>query len=169
MNGDSVSTSSGRASIEWEAHLVDSLSILLSTVVISGINIAISGQLLGYVLGLNSDASDHFTLRIPYLFRLQAQGRQVAAGFASFSLSLLLVGLELPAVARRVFIDSLQATDKQWIACQGLAAIISVGVCLGLGAMRTSWSYYSAQVNVIEAPSPQERAANLIARARKER
>ena len=84
------------------------LEIVLSTLVISGINIAISGHILGYVLNLDESGDNYFLLPFPPILKLRINGNKVFAGFASFTLSLLIVGCFLPSIAKLIFIENLQ-------------------------------------------------------------
>ena len=68
---------------------LSALGLLFSVLMLAGINIAISGHLLGFVFNLETSGKEHFTLRIPFVLHLKIKGKQVAAGFAAFSLSLL--------------------------------------------------------------------------------
>lgn len=146
-------------------QITGSLSLLFSVLMLTGINIAISGHLLGFVFNLETSGRDHFTLRIPFILHLKITGRQVAAGFAAFSLPLLVVGLFLHKAANEIFVMSMQATDKQWLACLALAACVSIITCLFLGAIRMIWLMFDLwreNRKKPPGPSPEERVQKLI-------
>ena len=52
-------------------QIVDALGLLFSVSMLAGINIAISGHLLGFVFNLEAGGKDHFTLRIPFVLHLK--------------------------------------------------------------------------------------------------
>jgi hypothetical protein len=145
-------------------RLISLMGVVFSTVVLSGINIAVSGQLLGYLFNLGKDGSDHFTMKIPSMLEIKLRGAQVAAGFAAFTVSLLLVGIFLSTAAHRIFVVQLGATENRWIASQALATSLSVTVCLLLGGVKTmvivGRAYYLRQS--VPVPSDTERVARLI-------
>jgi hypothetical protein len=158
-------------------YVLETLGVVFSTVVISGINIIISGHLLGYVLnfGEGGSPSSHdvtpgknniFQIWFPWLLRLGITGNHVIAGFASFTISLLVVGIFLPRQARQIFIDNLQATDSQWIACQSLAAGLAVFVCVLLSGCRLICLFVGARSAakraILQEPSLRERADKLV-------
>jgi hypothetical protein len=149
-----------------EGKILDLLALVFSTIVISGINIAISGHILGYVLNLDTSGDNHFTIPLPPVLRLEVKGSRVVAGFCAFSLSLLLVGVFLPGLSREVFIERLQATDSRWTAAQSLAAILSVALCVIAGSIKAfaiSLFGILAQRKEI-SESPEERARRLASR-----
>ena len=117
-------------------QVIKVLGLVFSSVVISGINIAISGHILGYVFNFAEEGENHFTLPLPPVLRVRISGNSVFAGFASFTLSLLLVGCLMSEMAVQIFIHQLDATSSKWVACQSLAAGISVILCLVLGGIR---------------------------------
>jgi hypothetical protein len=162
-------------SSEVVQKIIDVLSLLLSTIFLSGINIAISGHLLGYVFGLNQDGEDDFTLRIPFMFTIRVKGACVVAGFTAYSLSLAIIGFEFSAAAKRVFIENLSATTSPWNACQGLAAILSVFLCLVCAGVRMIIDFRLARAAVARVTSTarqktlEERAQSLIEDPKKNR
>ncbi len=136
---------------------------LFTTIVISGINILVSGHILGFVLGLGIDGNNHFTIKIPLLLHMQVRGDRVVAGFAAFAVSLLVVGIYMPTVAKLVFIENLQATNEQWTACQGLAAIMGVVGCILLAFVKQLKFSVSTVLSdaQLRPESPEERARKL--------
>ena len=148
------------------SQVVDVLKIVLSTLVISGINIAISGHILGYVFNLDESGDNYFNLPLRPVLKLRIIGNRVFAGFAAFTISLLIVGFFMPSTAQLIFIERLQATESVWLANQSLAAGISVIGCLVLGAFRMIYMMIKARKAIqpyeMSTPSLQERANNLI-------
>jgi hypothetical protein len=114
------------------------LAIIFSTIFISGINIILSGHLLGYVLNLNYESTNSFRLKIPWMLDIKIKGDRVFAGFAAFSISLLIVGIWFTDFANSVFINNLRATDSNWTACQALATSFSLSICLIVGGLKFS-------------------------------
>ena len=142
--------------------LISGLETLFSLLVISGINIVISGHLLGFVFDLDEDKPYYFNIPIPKIFQIGVKGREVIAGFAAFTISLLFVGVFLSDTAREIFIERMEATDSQWTACQSLATGLSVLLCLLLTMIRVVHSqimiYHDKRPKV---PSLDERAKRL--------
>lgn len=147
------------------ANIADVLSTVLSTVFISGINIIVSGHILGHIFAFRQTGKNYFTLQVPLMLRLGIRGNRAIAGFAAFTVSLLIVGIFLPDVANRLFIQNMGATDSQWTAIQSLAAAISVVFCLILGALRAIWvsikSWIQKRKDESAEPTPKERARRL--------
>jgi hypothetical protein len=117
-------------------NIPDRLGVLFSTVFISGINIALSGHLLGYILNLDERGANMFTLKIPFMLTIKIKGNKVIAGFAAFSISLMIVGFWFSDTAALVFMDRLKATESNWTACQALATSISLTFCLVIGGIK---------------------------------
>jgi len=146
-------------------NLVEILSPILSTVFISGINIIISGHILGYVFDFSQSGKNHFTLRVPLILRLGIRGNRAFAGFAAFTISMLIVGIFLPKQANQIFIQNMGATNSQWTAIQSLAASISVVSCLILCALRSisvnirSWFNKMKKASI--EPTAEERVRKL--------
>lgn len=144
--------------------ILELLGIVFSTVFISGMNIILSGHLLGYVFNLNDHGGNRFTLKVPYILELKIRGDRVIAGFAAFSMSLMLVGFFLTDTAKTIFIDNLKATDNSWTACQALATSISLTVCLLSGGIK----FFILGIKFASASSvegnPDERVQKLISK-----
>jgi hypothetical protein len=140
------------------------ISLIFSTIFLSAINIAVSGHLLGYALGLSEKESDHFTIPIPYILRIKIRGSSVVAGFASLCISLLIVGLFISNVAHIIFINNLNATTSHWTACQLMATSVSVVVSLLIALVRTIIIFlkYSGPNSGEPPETPEERVKNLI-------
>lgn len=118
------------------SEIPEYLGLIFSTIFISGINIILSGHLLGYLLNLEDRSENSFRLRLPWMLDIKIQGDKVIAGFAAFSISLLLVGFKLSTIATTIFITNLEATDSQWTACQALATSISLTFCIIVGGIK---------------------------------
>ena len=147
-------------------NVVEILSTILSTVFISGINIIISGQILGHVFAFSQSGKNHFTLHVPLMLRLGIRGNRAFAGFAAFTISMLIVGIFLPKQANQIFIQNMGATESQWTAIQSLAASISVISCLILCALRSIWvtirSWFIKRKESSIEPTAEERVRKLI-------
>lgn len=148
---------------EWLKQLGDVILFLLSSAAISGINIIASGQLLGFILGLTPDGTDHFTIRIPLIFHLELRGRSVTAGFAAFAISLFVVGYFLSDITKKVFIDNLEAATTKFTASQMMATTLSVSICvLVAGVRHVSWQRAEAfRSRASTGPSEDQRVKNL--------
>jgi hypothetical protein len=144
--------------------ILELLGIVFSTVFISGMNIVLSGHLLGYVFSLDDRGSNRFTLKVPYILELKIKGDRVIAGFAAFSISLLFVGFFLSDIANTIFMDNLKATENAWTACQALATSISLSVCLISGGIK----FFVIGVKFASSSSiegnPDERVQKLISK-----
>ena len=136
------------------------LETVLSTLFISGINIIISGHILGYAFGLSTSGKDHFTLYLPPVIRLKVSGKRTFAGFAAFTISLLMVGIFLSEYANQIFIVNLGATESRWTAAQSLAATLSLIFCLLISAVWMSVLTVQEWFSVRHAQK--ERVAMLI-------
>lgn len=143
-------------------------AIILSTVVISGINIIVSGHLLGYTFGLlKEDLDDHknswFRIWFPWVLHLGISGHCVYAGFASVAVFILFVGTCMSSTACTVFITNLGATDNKWVACQSLAASLSVLSCLIFASFRRIYDFCKAiKQTGNSALALEERATRLV-------
>ena len=143
--------------------IVDIISTILSTVVISGINIIISGHLLGSILRLSTDGKIFFSIRVPLVIHLDVRGKQALAGFAAFTISLFVTGVFFDQLAVEIVIDNMSATQSKWIAVQSFAAALSLAVCLFIGFVRLVGSYIFLARSPPEKPkqSPEERVKQL--------
>lgn len=117
-------------------NMLSLVGAVFSFTLTAGINVIISGHLLGYVFGLKEDEENHFTIRIPPVFKLKATGQKVIAGFIGFAISLLIVMFLLNDLPKHLFIDQYKVTDNSWIALQTMAALVSVPICLILAFIR---------------------------------
>lgn len=146
-------------------QLLEIINTILSTAFISGINIIVSGHILGYVFNLKGSKENHFTLQVPFVLKLGIVGNRAFAGFAAFTLSLLLVACCLSDFACKLFIVNLCATDNRWTATQALATSISVVVCLSILIGRAIWTcisiWQAKNRRPMDTPSPEERAKSL--------
>jgi len=111
---------------------------IFSTVIISGINVVVSGHLLGYILDLEEKDGDnnYFGVSIPPFIKAKAKGARAIAGLAAFGVSIVIVGLFLSNQARDIFIVNMAATKSQWTACQALATSISLTFCIILAFVK---------------------------------
>lgn len=141
--------------------ILEYLGIIFSTVFISGINIALSGHLLGYILNLKGSEENKFIMKVPGVLQIKIQGDRVIAGFAAFSVSLIIVGFGFTETAKNVFITNLTATDSVWNACQGLAASISLSFCLVVGAIKFAFISIKMACNT-PSDNLNDRVQNLI-------
>lgn len=107
-------------------RLGDTLTFLLSIVVLAAIGIIVSGQLLTPVFNLSRDGDDFFNLHIPKVFKARLTGRQVTAAFGSYVVSVLGVGAFWSNLAHDIFVVNMQATTNQWQASVAMASSISV-------------------------------------------
>ncbi len=151
--------------------ITEVVAAILSTAFLSGINIVVSGHLLGYALSISGEEEatndgNVFWLRIPYIFSIRVRGALVVAGFTAYSVSLALTGTILPKYAKLIFIDNLNATTSQWNACQGLAALVSVVFCLMLAAFRLLFDLWRAKeltnTRKVEVDTPEARVKKLV-------
>jgi hypothetical protein len=173
------------ASKSVEESILAALGLVFSIVFLSGINIIISGHLLGYALKLTSEdreataakkgkpAGQHqgnvFTLSIPInvgvKLSLTVRGPQALAGFAAFGISLGIVGFFLSRQADIVFIHNLAATDNHFVACQALATLFSVVLCVVSGGLRLVadqfYIYSVSQRGRTVEKTPEQRAKDL--------
>jgi FtsH-binding integral membrane protein len=161
-----TSTNTPSAAALGVQQTIEVVGLVLSTAFLSAINIAVSGHLLGYALNLRRPAQAHFTLGVPWVFSVKIRGITVLAGFAAYSLSLLLVGLTLSSVAKTVFIANLEATKSPWTACQAFAGVITVFACLLLASLRIALDTIQIKTDqrrretAVETPA--ERAKRLV-------
>ena len=148
------------------ANIIDKLSTIFSTVSISGINIIISGHILGYLFSFNNSGKNHFTLLVPPILHLGVRGVRTFAGFAAFTISMLVVGYFLPEQATKIVIENMHAPCNQWTATQLLAASLSVVSCLILCAVRSICTIiylrFSRMKRKAQEPTNEERVRKLI-------
>jgi hypothetical protein len=177
--GSALSKASGQL-------ILEGLGIVLSIAFLSAINIIISGHLLGFALKLPSDQKDNtntkkgknvdqksgnqFGIGVPYnlgvTLYLAVRGPNALAGFTAFAISLGVVGLFLFQLADTVFIHNLGATDNRFVACEALAAVLSVVICVICGGARLLVDQYKLQrVHEELKPNektPEQRAEDLV-------
>jgi len=141
----------------------DLIAIVLSTVVISGINIIISGHIIGQVFNLSSKGNYYFSIRIPLMIHLGVTGDRALAGFAAFTLSLVITGFFFHQMAVELIINNMSATQDKWIAIQCFAAALSLIVCLFIMLVKIIGSYVIlTRLPTQRAPqSREERARHL--------
>jgi hypothetical protein len=112
------------------AQLVDLLVVVLSAVVISGINIIVSGHILGSILSLRPEGEYYIRIPLPPVLDMRIRGSSVVAGFSAFAISLLAVAAFWIDAAKSMFIAHMQATEKPLTACELLATLVSVLGCV---------------------------------------
>ncbi len=148
--------------------LIKFFGAVFSTVIISGINVVVSGHLLGYILNLEEKDGDknYFGVSIPPFIKARAKGTRAIAGLAAFGVSIVIVGLFLSNQARDIFIVNMAATKSQWTACQALATSISLTFCILLAFIKVTWLKVWLVVNARDEKRPdppRKRAENLTA------
>lgn len=145
------------------------LGTILSTIFLSGVNIILSGHILGSAFNLKTTGSNFFTLNIPNFLYLEVKGDRAIAGFAAFAVSLIFVGIVLSDLAELLFIKNMRATDDKWTAVQSLAASLSVICCLIIGAFKSMVNSFLSWRKSRETEetqlTPNERVSSLIGRA----
>lgn len=134
-------------------HITNALGTVFSILLIAGINIIVSGHLLGFVFDLDEKGDGHFKLPVPPVMNFGVYGNRVIAGFAAFALSFLCVIVFFIDFSIEVFITKLDATLNPLVAAQSLAALISVAVCVFLALIR----YLFLNVTIITYESEREK------------
>jgi hypothetical protein len=148
--------------------IITRLQILLSGIIIAGINIILSGYLWGSILSLEKNGEDYFYIPIPPILGLKIRGQQVIAGLTAFTISLLLVGIFLHNAAHHIFITNLQCTNNQLLACELLATSLSVVLCAFVLMVKSLMIYYKL-MNIKESfISDEQLVRTLIAVGKEE-
>jgi hypothetical protein len=112
--------------------IIELIQIILSAVVICGVNIIVSGHLLGIVLPFKESNENYIRIPLPPVLDIRINGQGAIAGFACFAISLLAVSLFWLDSAKMIFIERMNATDKPLLACELLSTLISVLICVFL-------------------------------------
>jgi hypothetical protein len=183
LRGSLAAASAAPKSIE--ESILATLGLVFSIVFLSAINIIISGHLLGYALKLTSEDREAtaakkgktagqnqgnvFTLGIPInvgvKLSLTVRGPQALAGFAAFGISLGIIGFFLSRQADTVFVHNLGATENHFVACQALATLFSVVICVVSGGLRlVADQFYIHRLSQRGRPvakTPEQRAKDL--------
>lgn len=147
--------------------LLDEIKLLLSSVFTLLLAVLLSGDLWARVLGLSARKGQrHYAVSITgKIFVIRITGDQVVAGFTSYIVSLLIVGMWFSGLARAIYIENIHATQDIFEASQLLAASLSLALAIVVSSVKIPVIYiieFRQSVRSLSEPTPEERVQALI-------